>query len=163
MTARDALHDEQIIDHLLLETNSEEAQDLKAALAIAASMGIGTAAVAATDPGFRENAQQVFITVVEAVTHGHSGRSAPAPARSHGSPQPPPTFPTCRHRHRAGQDTWQPPRHTTGQPTGHRDREGAGAPRAPEYAESPGSHVPAVGPPKLEPTERAAAARGHGD
>jgi len=59
------------------------------ALAIAASMGIGTAAVAATDPGFREKAQQAITTVVEAVTHGHSGRPAPAPARNPGSPQAP--------------------------------------------------------------------------
>ncbi|HEY8701637.1 MAG TPA: hypothetical protein VIM08_11880 [Arthrobacter sp.] len=134
MTARDALRNEQIIDQLLLETGSEEAQDLKAALlelrcfstgptvvpsaelaalmaagpvsletyrrrkhrrtaltalAIAASMGIGTAAVAATDPGFREKAQQAITTVVEAVAHGNSGRPAPAPARSPGSPETP--------------------------------------------------------------------------
>ncbi|HBH57396.1 MAG TPA: hypothetical protein DEP82_01025 [Arthrobacter bacterium] len=58
------------------------------ALAIAASMGIGTAAVAATDPGFREKAQQAITTVVEAVTHGHSGRPAPAPARDPDLPAP---------------------------------------------------------------------------
>jgi len=134
MTTGHTPHDEQIIDQLLLETGSDDAQELKAALldlrrfanglpvvpstelaalmaagpvsldarrqrkhrrhaltalAIAASMGIGTAAVAATDPGFREKAQQAITTVVEAVTHGHSERPAPAPARSPGSPQTP--------------------------------------------------------------------------
>lgn len=58
-------------------------------LAVAASMGAGTVAVAATDPGFRETAQQTITTVVEAVTHGHSGRPAPAPARNPGSNQSP--------------------------------------------------------------------------
>ncbi|MDQ0798917.1 hypothetical protein [Arthrobacter sp. SLBN-112] len=134
MTARHALHDEQIINQLLLETGSEEAEDLKAALlelrcfrhgpavlpspelaalmtagplslkayqrrkhrrtaltalAIAASMGIGTAAVAATDPRFREKAQQAITSVVEVVTHGQSVLPAPEPARSPGSPPTP--------------------------------------------------------------------------
>ena len=62
-------------------------------LVVAASMGAGTAAVAATDPGFRETAQQTITTVVEAVTHGHSGRPAPAPARNPGSTQPPARVP----------------------------------------------------------------------
>lgn len=62
-------------------------------LAVTASMGAGTAAVAATDPGFRETAQQTITTVVEAVTHGHSGRPAPAPARNPGSSQSPARVP----------------------------------------------------------------------
>ncbi|MET3707800.1 hypothetical protein ABIB17_002440 [Arthrobacter sp. UYEF6] len=49
------------------------------AVAIAASMGIGTAAVAAADPGFREHAQQAITTVIDAVTHGYSGKPTPAP------------------------------------------------------------------------------------
>lgn len=50
-----------------------------ATLAVAASMGIGTAAVAATDPGFREKAGETITTLINTVTHGHSGRPAPAP------------------------------------------------------------------------------------
>lgn len=66
------------------------------ALAVAACMGIGTAAVAATDPGFRGNAEQVITSVVEAVTQGHPGdqgnqgrpeEPATGPAHDPGSPQ----------------------------------------------------------------------------
>ena len=57
------------------------------ALAITATMGIGTAAAAATDPGFRETAQQAIITVIDTVTRGNSGKPAHAPG--HGSPQAP--------------------------------------------------------------------------
>ncbi|MDI3194294.1 hypothetical protein QK290_07490 [Pseudarthrobacter sp. AL07] len=123
MITRHTLRDEQVVDELLLETGSEDAPDLRAALldlrcfvaspavvpsaelealmatgpasldarrrrnhrrtaftavAIAASMGIGTAAVAAADPGFREHAQQAFTTVIDAVTHGYSGKPTPA-------------------------------------------------------------------------------------
>ena len=173
MTARDALHDEQIIDQLLLETGSEEAQDLKAALlelrcfstgpavvpsaelaallaavpvsleayrlrkhrrtaltalAIAASMGIGTAAVAATDPGFREKAQQAITTVVEAVTHGHSGRPVPAPARSPGSPQSPAHVPDLP---APAQGTPGRPATTTGTPAASPPAIGTGKEQAP--------------------------------
>lgn len=119
------LHDEQVVDQLLLETEAEgeDVEDLKlallelrvfaagppvaasaelaalmstgpvsldarrrrhrrhtaiAALAVAASMGIGSAAVAAADPGFREKAQAAINTVVNAVTHGRSVRPEPA-------------------------------------------------------------------------------------
>ncbi|BAS10656.1 hypothetical protein AHiyo4_40780 [Arthrobacter sp. Hiyo4] len=140
MITRHTLRDEQVVDELLLETGSEDAPDLRAALldlrcfvaspavlpsaelaalmaigpasldarrrrnhrrsaftavAIAAAMGVGTAAMAAADPGFRENAQQAITTVIDAVTHGHSGRPTPAPA-----PVPrrrPPTFPVFQH------------------------------------------------------------------
>jgi hypothetical protein len=57
------------------------------ALAITATMGIGTAAAAATDPGFRETAQQAITTVIDTVTRGNSGKPAHAPG--HGSPQAP--------------------------------------------------------------------------
>jgi hypothetical protein len=57
------------------------------ALAITATMGIGTAAAAATDPGFRETAQQAIITVIDTVTRGNSGKPPHAPG--HGSPQAP--------------------------------------------------------------------------
>jgi hypothetical protein len=137
------LHDEQIVDQLLLETEAEEEdfQDLKlallelrsfaggppvaasaelaalmvampvsldavrrrkrrhtaiAALAIAASMGIGSAAVAAADPEFREKAQTAINTVVNVVTHGQPGRLEPArppspvvPATPAHAPEPP--------------------------------------------------------------------------
>lgn len=65
------------------------------ALAVAACMGIGTAAVAAADPNFRGNAEQVISTVVEAVTQGHPGKQgnpgehAPGQGRDPGSPQVP--------------------------------------------------------------------------
>lgn len=49
-----------------------------AALAIAASMGIGGTAVAAADPEFRDKAQTAISTVVNVVTHGRPGRSEPA-------------------------------------------------------------------------------------
>ena len=55
-------------------------------LVVAASMGAGTAAVAATDPGFRETAQHAITTVVEAVTHSHSGQPAPTRGAPGGSP-----------------------------------------------------------------------------
>ncbi|NUS36318.1 MAG: hypothetical protein HOQ04_07625, partial [Pseudarthrobacter sp.] len=41
----------------------------------------------------RETAQQTITTVVEAVAHGHSGRTTPAPARNAGSNQSPATTP----------------------------------------------------------------------
>ncbi len=44
------------------------------AVAVAASMGIGTAAVAATDPAFRQQAAETIATVIDTVTHGNSGR-----------------------------------------------------------------------------------------
>ncbi|MCA4135113.1 hypothetical protein [Arthrobacter sp. M4] len=44
------------------------------AVAVAASMGIGTAAVAATDPVFRQQAAETIATVIDTVTHGNSGR-----------------------------------------------------------------------------------------
>jgi hypothetical protein len=119
------LHDEQVVDQLLLETEAEgeDVEDLKlallelrafaagppvaasaelaalmstgpvsldarrrrhrrhtaiAALAVAASMGIVSAAVAAADPGFREKAQAAINTVVNVVTHGRSVRPEPA-------------------------------------------------------------------------------------
>ncbi|MBT2552378.1 hypothetical protein [Arthrobacter sp. ISL-5] len=50
------------------------------ALAVAASMGIGAATVAAADPGFREKAQETITTVIDTLTRGHSGRTTPAPA-----------------------------------------------------------------------------------
>lgn len=138
MSARDVLRDEQVIDQLLLETGSTEAEDLRTALmelrcfshgpavapspelaalmtagplsleahrrhkhrrtaltalALAASMGVGTAAVAATDPGFREKAQQAITAVVEVVSHGHSGRPAPEPEHGPGSPRTPAHIP----------------------------------------------------------------------
>lgn len=124
MSTVHTLHDEQIVDQLLLETEAEgeDVEDLKlallelrsfaagppvaasselaalmatgpvsldarrrhhrrhsaiAALAIAASMGIGSAAVAAADPGFREKAQAAINTVVNVVTQGRPGRPEP--------------------------------------------------------------------------------------
>jgi hypothetical protein len=60
------------------------------ALTIAATMGIGTAAAAATDPAFRETAQQAIITVIDTVTQGNSGNSGkPAHAPGHRAPQVP--------------------------------------------------------------------------
>jgi hypothetical protein len=56
------------------------------ALAIAASIGLSTAAVAAADPGMRENVQETLATLINTVTHGNSGR--PAPARTHDHPAP---------------------------------------------------------------------------
>jgi hypothetical protein len=67
------------------------------ALVIAASMGAGTAAAAAADPGLRENVQETVTTLINAVTHGNSGR--PPPARSNGPASP------------------KPPDHTPGHPT----------------------------------------------
>jgi hypothetical protein len=131
MTARQRLHDEQIVDQLLRETGKEDAAELKAALlelrclaggpppvpsatlaalmasapvsldarrsgrhrraivtlAIAASIGLGTAAVAAADPGMRENVQETLTTLINTVTHGNSGQ--PAPARTPGGPASP--------------------------------------------------------------------------
>jgi hypothetical protein len=122
MTARQILHDEQIVDQLLRETGKEDATELKeallelrclaggpppvpsatlaalmasapvsldarrsgrhrraiVALAIAASIGLGTAAAAAADPGFRENVQETLATLINTVTHGNSGKPAPA-------------------------------------------------------------------------------------
>lgn len=130
------LHDEQIVDQLLLETEAagEGLEDLKlallelrsfaagppvaasaelaalmstgpvsldarrrrhrrhtaiAALAVAASMGIGSAAVAAADPEFREKAQTAINTVVNVVTHGRSVRPEPAGPPSHVVPATP--------------------------------------------------------------------------
>jgi hypothetical protein len=57
------------------------------ALVVVASMGMGTTAVAAADPGFREKAQETITTVIDTVTRGLSG--LPAPARTPGSPEPP--------------------------------------------------------------------------
>jgi hypothetical protein len=130
MTARQILHDEQIVDQLLRETGKEDATELKAALlelrclaggpppvpsatlaalmasapvrldarrsgrhrraivalAIAASIGLGTAAAAAADPGLRENVQETLATLINTVTHGNSGQ--PAPARTPGPASP---------------------------------------------------------------------------
>lgn len=47
------------------------------ALIVAGSMSVGTAAVAAVDPGFRQQATETIATVIETVTHGRPGRSAP--------------------------------------------------------------------------------------
>lgn len=60
-----------------------------AALAVAASMGIGSAAVAAADPAFRETAQTAISTVVNVVTHGRSGRPEPAGPPSRAVPATP--------------------------------------------------------------------------
>ncbi|MHC6594120.1 hypothetical protein [Arthrobacter sp. C152] len=65
-----------------LDARRKHRRTVVTALIVAASTGAGTAAVAATDSGFRETAQQTITTVVEAVTHGHSGRPAP----EHGTP-----------------------------------------------------------------------------
>jgi hypothetical protein len=62
------------------------------ALAVAASMGMGTAAVAATDSGFREKAQETIeqaqeniSMVIDTLTRGHSGWKVPGTS----SPEPP--------------------------------------------------------------------------
>jgi hypothetical protein len=133
MTARQILHDEQIVDQLLRETGKEDATELKAALlelrclaggpppvpsatlaalmasapvsldarrsgrnrraivalAMAASIGLGTAAVAAADPGMRENVQETLATLIDTVTHGNSGQPAPARAPGPASPAAP--------------------------------------------------------------------------
>jgi hypothetical protein len=131
MTTGYTVHDEHVVDLFLLEAETDDATDLKAALlelrsfaagppvppsaelaglmetgpaanldalrqrrhrraavtalAVAASMGIGAAAVAAADPGFREKAQETITTVIDTLTRGPSGRTTPAPA----SPQAP--------------------------------------------------------------------------
>lgn len=59
------------------------------ALAIAASIGAGTAAAAAADPGLRENVQETLATVINTVTHGNSGRPAPARTTGPASPEAP--------------------------------------------------------------------------
>lgn len=59
------------------------------ALAIAASIGAGTAAAAAADPGLRENVQETVATLINTVTHGNSGRPAPARTNGPASPEPP--------------------------------------------------------------------------
>lgn len=132
--------DEQIVEQLLLETEMDDAADLKHALldlrsfavgpsiepsaevaalmtavplsldarrrrrhrrtamvtlAVAASMGLGTAAVAAADPGFREKAQETITTVIDTLTApGHRSKEAPghgskeAPGHVPGHPKP---------------------------------------------------------------------------
>jgi hypothetical protein len=56
------------------------------ALAIAASIGLSTAAVAAADPGMRENVQATLGPRINTVTHGNSGRPAPARTPDHPAP-----------------------------------------------------------------------------
>lgn len=131
MTTGYTVHDEHVVDLFLVEAETDDTSDLKAALlelrcfaagppvapsaklaelmetgpaadldalrqrrhrraavtalAVAASMGIGAAAVAAADPGFREKAQETITTVIDTLTRGDSGRTTPAPA----SPQAP--------------------------------------------------------------------------
>jgi len=58
-----------------------------AAIMVAASMGAGTAAVAATDQGFRDKAQENITILINAVTNGPA---APAPGRPSGPPAPAP-------------------------------------------------------------------------
>lgn len=54
-----------------------------AAIMVAASVGAGTAAVAATDQGFRDKAQETITVLINAVTNG-----PPAPAPGRPSPGP---------------------------------------------------------------------------
>jgi len=114
MTTGYTVHDEHVVDLFLLEAETDDTADLKAALlelrsfaagppvapsaklaelmetgpaahldalrqrrhrrtavtalAVAASMGIGAAAVAAADPGFREKAQETITTVIDTLT-----------------------------------------------------------------------------------------------
>lgn len=55
-----------------------------ATIMVAASMGAGSAAVAATDQGFRDKAQETITVLINAVTNG-----PPAPAPGRPSPGPP--------------------------------------------------------------------------
>ncbi len=63
------------------------------ALAIAASIGLGTTAAAAADPGMRENVQETLATLINTVTHGNSGQPAPARIPDPGSPAAPAHIP----------------------------------------------------------------------
>jgi len=113
------------------------------ALAIAASIGLGTAAVAAADPGLRQNVQETLATLVSTVTHGNSGR--PAPARTPGPATP------------------QAPAHTPDHPapaTGAPGRSGQG--NAPSSAQGEGNSGPETRPSPNPGTPPAAATGGEG-